>query len=76
MVRELKQLTNQEINTNNKTPRDLIDDLKNLTPILKTSNATTDLKNRIFNIIDYLRTNEFITKTEYHDYIKKHLNVI
>ena len=76
MVQELKQLTNQEINTNNKTPRQLVDDLKNLTPILKTSNATIDLKNRIFNIIDYLRTNEFISKTQYHDYIKKHLNLI
>ena len=76
MVKELKRLTNQEINTDGKTPRDLIVDLKNLTPILKTSNATTDLKNRIFNIIDYLRTNEFISKTQYHDYIKKHLNLI
>ena len=45
MVQELKRLTNQEINTDGKTPRDLIVDLKNLTPILKTSNATTDLKN-------------------------------
>ena len=75
MAQELKQLTNQEINTD-KTPIDLINDLKILTPILKTSNATTDLKNRIFNIIDYLRTNEFISKTKYHDYIKKHLNLI
>ena len=76
MIQELKQLTNQEINTDGKTPRDLFNDLKNLTPILKTSNATTHLKNRIFNIIDYLRTNEFISKTQYHDYIKKHLNLI
>ena len=76
MIQELKRLTNQEINTDNKTARDLLNDLKNLTPILKTSNATTDVKNRIFNIIDYLRTNEFITKTQYHDYIKKHLNLI
>ena len=76
MIQELKQLTNQEINTDGKTPHDLINDLKNLTPILKTSNATTDLKNRIFNNIDYLRTNEFISKTQYHDYIKKHLNLI
>ena len=76
MIQELKQLTNQEINTEGKTPRDLILDLKNLTLILKTSNATTDLKNRIFNIIDYLRTNEFISKTQYHDYINKHLNLI
>ena len=76
MIQELKQLTNQEINTDGKTPRDLFNDLKNLTPLLKSSNATTDLKNRIFNIIDYLRTNEFITKTQYHDYIKKHLNLI
>ena len=76
MVQELKRLTNQEINTEGKTARDLIEDLKNLSPILKTSNATTDLKNRIFNIIDYLRTNEFISKTQYHDYIKKYLNLI
>ena len=76
MVLELKRLTNQEVNTEGKTARDLTVDLKNLTPILKTSNATTDLKNRIFNIIDYLRTNEFISKTQYHDYIKKHLNLI
>ena len=76
MIQELGRLTNQQINTEGKTSRDLITDLKNLTPILKTSNATTDVKNRIFNIIDYLRTNEFITKTQYHDYIKKHLNVI
>ena len=76
MIQELKQLTNQEINTEGKTSRDLINDLKNLTPLLKTTNASTELKNRIFNIIDYLRTNEFITKTQYHDYIKKHLNLI
>ena len=76
MIQELKRLTNQEINTDNKTSLDLLNDLKNLTPILKTSNATTDVKNRIFNIIDYLRTNECITKTQYHDYIKKHLNLI
>ena len=76
MIQELKQLTNQEINTEGKTSRDLFNDLKNLTPLLKTSNATTELKNRIFNIIDYLRTNEFISKTQYHDYIKKHLNLI
>ena len=76
MIQELKQLTNQEINTEGKTSRDLINDLKNLTPMLKTSNASTEVKNRIFNIIDYLRTNEFITKTQYHDYIKKHLNLI
>ena len=44
MAQELKQLTNQDINTDGKTPRDLIDDLKNLTLILKTSNATNDLK--------------------------------
>ena len=75
MIEQLKQLTNQEINTN-KTARDLINDLKNLTPLLKTTNASTELKNRIFNIIDYLRTNEFISKTQYHDYIKKHLNLI
>ena len=75
MAQELKQLTNQEINTD-KTPIDLINDLKILIPILKTSNATTDLNNRIFNIIDYLRTNEFISKTQYHDYIKRHLNLI
>ena len=76
MARELKQLTNQEINTDNKTPKDLVDDLKSLTPILKTSNATSDLKYRIFTIIDYLRTNEFISRSQYHDYIKKYLNVI
>ena len=76
MIQELKQLTNQEINTEGKTSRDLINDLKNLTPLLKTTNASTELKNRIFNIIDYLRTNEFISKTQYHDYIKKHLNLI
>ena len=71
MIQELIQLTNQEINTEGKTSRDLINDLKNLTPLLKTTNASTELKNRIFNIIDYLRTTEFISKTQYHDYIKK-----
>ena len=76
MIQELKQLTNQEINNEGKTSRDLFNDLKNLTPLLKTTNASTELKNRIFNIIDYLRTNEFISKTQYHDYIKKHLNLI
>ena len=76
MIQELKRLTNQEINTEGKTSRDLFNDLKILTPMLKTSNASTELKNRIFNIIDYLRTNEFISKTQYHDYIKKHLNLI
>ena len=33
---ELQQLTNQQINISNKTPEDLYNDLRDLTPILKT----------------------------------------
>ena len=50
-----------------------MNDLVNLTPVLKTSNADENTKNRIFNIIDYMRGNQFITKNEYHQYIKKFL---
>ena len=73
MREELSRLTNQEINTDGKKPEDVINDLKSLTPILKTSDASTDVKHRIYNIIDYLRTNQFITRSQYHDYIKEHL---
>ena len=72
MAHELSELTDQEVNTNKK-PEDLMDDLQSLTPSLTTSNADGNLKNRIYNIIDYLCTNQLITQTQYHNYIKKHL---
>ena len=47
MRNELYELTNQQVNINNKKPQDLIDDLNSLTPILKTSNADINTKNRV-----------------------------
>ena len=67
---ELKELTNQDTNTYNKIPNDLYTDLKNLTPILKTSNATQNVHNRVYNIIDYLRGNKYITREQFHKCIK------
>ena len=69
---ELAELTNQEINTNKK-PDDLINDLHTLTPILKTSNADENVKNRVYNIVDYLRSNQLISRDQYHKYINEHL---
>ena len=70
---ELAELTHQEINTNNEKPDDLINDLHTLTPILKTSNGDENVKNHVYNIVNYLRSNQLITRDQYHKYIKKHL---
>ena len=70
---ELSHLTNQENIIQNKTVDDLYNNLKGLTKILKTSKASEDVHNRVYNIIDYLRSNRYIKRDQYHDYIKKHL---
>ena len=70
---ELSQLTNQDNVIQNKTVHDLYDNLKTLTPILKTRQGNEDVYNRVYNIIDYLRSNRHISKDQYHKYIKKHL---
>ena len=73
MQNELSKLTNQDNVTQNKTINDLYKDLKTLTPILKTSKGDENVHNRVYNIIDYLRTNRHISRDQYHKYIKKHL---
>ena len=76
MHQELSELTNQEINKDKK-PEDLLQDLQSLTPILKTSIADENVKNRVYNIIDYLRSNQLISRSQYHKYIKKiYYNII
>ena len=77
MNNELSQLTNQENVIQNKTVDDLYNNLKTLTPILKTSKGSEDVYNRVYNIIDYLRTNRPISRDQYHKYIKNiYYNII
>ena len=73
LAKELSVLTNQENVTQNKSITDLYNDLKILTPILKTSEGDENVHNQVYNIIDYLRTNRHISRDQYHKYIKKHL---
>ena len=74
---EIKKMTNQENFTQNKSVNDLYNDLKALTPILKTSKSAQNAHNHIYNIIDYLRTNKYISKDQYHKYIKNiYYNII
>ena len=70
---ELSKLTNQENVTQNKTVNDLYKTLKTLTPLIKTSKADVNTHNQVYNIIDYLRSNKYISRDQYHKYIKKHL---
>ena len=73
LQQELSKLTNQENVTQNKSIDNLYNDLKVLTPILKTSQGDENVHNQVYNIIDYLRTNRHISRDQYHKYIKKHL---
>ena len=70
---ELSRLTNQENVTKNKSVDDLYQKLKTLTSMKKTSEYNENVHNQIYNIIDYLRSNRYITRDQYHKYIKKHL---
>ena len=70
---ELSRLTNQENVTQNKTIDSLFNELKSMTPLLKTSEGDENVHNQVYNIIDYLRTNRHISRDQYHKYIKKHL---
>ena len=73
LQQELSKLTNQENVIQNKSIDNLYNDLKTLTPILKTSQGDENVHNQVYNIIDYLRTNRHISRDQYHKYIKKHL---
>ena len=73
LQQELSRLTNQENVTQNKTIDSLFDELKSMTPLLKTSEGDENVHNQVYNIIDYLRTNRHISRDQYHKYIKKHL---
>ena len=73
LQQELAKLTNQENVTQNKSIDNLYNDLKTLTPLLKTSQGDENVHNQVYNIIDYLRTNRHISRDQYHKYIKKHL---
>ena len=70
---ELASLSSQKDVVQNKSIDDLYNDLKTLTPILKTSQGDENVHNQVYNIIDYLRTNRHISRDQYHKYIKKHL---
>ena len=70
---ELSKLSNQENVTQNKSVNDLYRTLKTLTPLMKTSKADVNTHNQVYNIIDYLRSNKYISRDQYHKYIKKHL---
>ena len=73
LLKELSELTNQENIVQNKSVNDLYNNLKTLTPMLKTSQGNANVYNNVYNIIDYLRTNRHITRDQYHKFIKKHL---
>ena len=73
LQQELSRLTDQENVTQNKTIDSLFNELKSMTPILKTSEGDENVHNQVYNIIDYLRTNRHISRDQYHKYIKKHL---
>ena len=70
---ELASLSSQENVIQNKNIDTLYNELKTLTPILKTSQGDENVHNQVYNIIDYLRTNRHISRDQYHKYIKKHL---
>ena len=73
LQQELSRLTNQENVTQNKTIDSLFNELKSMTPLLKTSEGDENVHNQVYNIIDYLRTNRHISRDQYHKYIKKYL---
>ena len=73
LLKELSQLTNQENVIQNKSVDDIYKDLKSLTQLLKTSEGSENVYNHVYNIIDYLRSNQHISREQYHKYIKKHL---
>ena len=70
---ELAHLTNQASDVGNKNVDDIYKDLKTLTPMLKASQGNENVYNRVYNIVDYLRSNRHITRDQYHKFIKKHL---
>ena len=77
MQTELSELTIQDNVVQNKNVNDLYNNLKTLTPMLKTSHGSADVHNRVYNIIDYLRTNRHITRDQYHKYINNiYYNII
>ena len=55
----------------NKNVNDLYNELTELTPMI--SSGSQNVINSIYNIIDYLRKNNEISKEQYHKYIQKHL---
>ena len=50
---------------------DLYNELKQLTPMMST--GSQNVINSIYNIIDYLRKNNEISKEQYHKYIQNYL---
>ena len=70
---DLRKLTNQEITTQDKSVDSLFNDLKTLTPMIKSSRGNDNVYNRVYNIIDYLRSRNQISSNQYHKFIKKHL---
>ena len=73
LIKELAQLSQQDNVVQNKSVDDLYKDLKIMTPMLKTSQGNENVYNRVYNIIDYLRSNKHVTRDQYHKFIKKHL---
>ena len=73
LLNELAQLTNQESAVENKSVDNIYKDLKTLTPMLKTSQGNENVYNRVYKIVDYLRSNRHITRDQYHKFIKKYL---
>ena len=70
LLEELAELTNQENVVQNKSVDDIYKDLKTLTPMLKTSQGDENVYNSVYNIIDYLRSNQHITRDQYNKFIK------
>ena len=73
LLKELSVLSNQQNTIKDESVDNIYQKLKTLTPILKTSKSDENVNNQVYNIIDYLRTNKYISCDQYHKYIKKHL---
>ena len=67
---EIEKINGTSIDEN-KNVDDLYNELKQLTPMI--SSGSQNVINSIYNIIDYLRKNNEISKEQYHKYIQKYL---
>ena len=67
---EIEKINGSSIDED-KSVNDLYNELKQLTPMI--SSGSQNVINSIYNIIDYLRKNNEISKEQYHKYIQNYL---